>query len=100
MSAAATMQTAGTPGPSPLPALPPPERRQQGDLPRAILSCLASGQRRPSEIGRAVGCRPSSVHQTLAKLERAGAVVAVGGGCYRAVPGRTRGSPILAASAA
>ena len=87
MSAAATMQTAGTPGPSPLPALPPPERRQQGDLPRAILSCLASEQRRPSEIGRAVGCRPSSVHQTLAKLERAGAVVAVGGGCYRAVPG-------------
>lgn len=87
MSTAATMQTARTRGPSPSPVLPLQDRRQQGDLPRAILSCLASGQRRPSEIGRAVGCRPGSVHQTLAKLERAGAVVAVGGGCYRAVPG-------------
>jgi len=87
MSAAATMQTAGTPGPSPLPALPPPGRRQQGDLPRAILACLASGQRQRSEIGRAVGCNPRAVHRTLARLERAGAVVAVGGGCYRAVPG-------------
>lgn len=87
MSAAATMQTAGTPGPSPLPALPPPGRRQQGELPRAMLACLASGQRQRSEIGRAVGCSPRAVRRTLARLERAGAVVAVGGGCYRAAPG-------------
>ena len=87
MSAAAFTQTAGTPGPSPLPALPSSGRRQQGDLPRAVLACLASGQRQRSEIGRAVGCTPRSVHKTLARLERAGAVVAVGGGCYRAAPG-------------
>ena len=87
MSAAAATQTAGTPGPSPSPAPPPPGRRQQGDLPLAILACLASGQQRPSEIGRAVGCYPSRVCNTSVRLERAGAVVAVGGGCYRAAPG-------------
>jgi len=87
MLAAATTQTAGMPGPSPLLVLPPPGTRQRGDLLRVMLACLASGQRRKAEIGRAMGCHPRSVAKAMARLARAGAVVVAGGSCCRATPG-------------
>ena len=47
--------------------------RRPGDLGRAVLACLASGQHGYCEIGRAIGRRPSEVRKVVAALVRAGA---------------------------
>jgi len=60
--------------PSPAPASRP--WRRPGDLGRAVLACLASGQHGYCEIGRAIGRRPSEVRKVMATLVRAGAAPA------------------------
>jgi len=63
-------ETQATP-PSPAPASC--VGRRLGDLGRAVLACLASGQHGYCEIGRAIGRRPSEVRKVIATLVRAGA---------------------------
>jgi len=55
-----------------LPSLAPAPRAQRrpGDLGRAILACLASGQNGYCEIGKAIGCRPSEVRRVITILIR------------------------------
>ncbi len=46
--------------------------RRPGDLGRAVLARLASGQNGYCEIGRTIGCRPSEVRRVMVTLVRTG----------------------------
>ena len=49
----------------------------------SILECLAAGEKRSSEIKKAVSGKPSTIDGTLSRLAESGEIIRVSRGIYR-----------------